>query len=162
MIIFSAKYLIFISVIVFIWFFITQPRDKQKQIFVFTVIALPVIYAAAKLVSLGYYDPRPFVAGHFMPLIPHDPDNGFPSDHTLFTSALAAVVFFYNKKTSLILFAIALLVGATRVLAGVHHPIDVEGSIVIAVAMSLAVYKFILPRIVGLKIYSHYFKQPQP
>jgi undecaprenyl-diphosphatase len=157
-IIFGAKYLVLISVIVFVWFFIKQPRDKQKQILVFTIITLPLIYAVAKLLSLVYYDPRPFIVGHFMPLIPHDPDNGFPSDHTLFASAVAAIVFFYNKKTGLALFFIALLIGISRVLAGVHHPVDVGGSIIIAVAVSFAVYKIILPKIIKLKMQSFYFK----
>lgn len=152
MIIFGAKYLIIISVIIFIWFFIQQPKDKQKQIFVFALFALPIIYVVAKLLALAFYDPRPFVAGHFMPLIPHDPDNGFPSDHTLLASAIAAVVFFYNKKMGLALFFVALLVGMARILAGVHHPVDVGGSIIIAIIMSLAVYRFILPRVAKLKI----------
>lgn len=151
-IIFGAKYLIFISVIIFVWFFIQQPKDKQKQILVFALFALPIIYVVAKILALVYYDPRPFVAGHFMPLIPHDPDNGFPSDHTLLASAIAAVVFFYNKKIGLVLFIVALLIGIARVLSGVHHPIDVGGSIIIAIVMSLAAYRFILPRVTTLKI----------
>ncbi|WP_419188808.1 phosphatase PAP2 family protein [Enhydrobacter aerosaccus] len=63
----------------------------------------------------------------------HTPDNGFPSDHTLLLSALAALASCWNGRLSLLLWFIALLVGAARVYVGLHHPVDILGSILIAI-----------------------------
>jgi membrane-associated phospholipid phosphatase len=49
------------------------------------------------------------------------------------------------------------LVGTARVLAGVHHSVDIIGSLVISAGVSFLVYKFILPKISESKIYKNYF-----
>jgi undecaprenyl-diphosphatase len=134
-IIFIAKYLLFVSVFIAILYFAKMSRVKQKETLIFAAILLPLSYIAAKIVSHFYFDPRPFVIGHFTPLIPHAADNGFPSDHTLLAAAIAFVIFHYNKKIGLLLFVFAILIGLARVLAGVHHSIDIAGSIVIVGAI---------------------------
>jgi undecaprenyl-diphosphatase len=80
------------------------------------------------------------VVGNFTPLIPHAPNNGFPSDHTLLVSAIAAICSFYSRRVGVILWVIALYVGISRVYVGVHHPVDIVGSAVIAVTVSLLVF----------------------
>jgi len=118
---------------------------------------LPLTYAVAKIGSLLYFDARPFVVGNFIPLFSHIPDNGFPSDHTLLAGALAVITFFYNKKTGLIFFLLSFLVGASRVMAGVHHWMDVFGSLVIALVMAYLIQKFVLPFLLETKAYKKYF-----
>ena len=141
--IFGAKYLYLFVILVALIYFLRQPRNKQKEIFIFTIISLPVIYLVAILIGALYFDPRPFVVGHVAPLIPHAPDNGFPSDHTLISAAFAAVIYPYNKKISWLLWILTLTVGLSRVYVKVHHPIDVIGSMVIAMVTSYLVYFFI-------------------
>src|SRR5947209_4934856 len=98
--IFGAKYLfLFILATAVVWFF-KQPRSKQKEILLYSIVSLPIIYAVLKIAALFYFDARPFVVGHFAPLLPHEPDNGFPSDHTILSAAAASIVFPYNKKIS--------------------------------------------------------------
>lgn len=105
------------------------------------IVALPLAYILAKCASYLYFDPRPFVVGNFVPLVPHAPDNGFPSDHTLFAAALAALATRFSWKYGLALWVLAVLVGVSRVAAGVHHTVDVIGAIVIAaVAVVLVAY----------------------
>lgn len=146
-IIFGAKYLYLVIVVAAIVYFFSQPKESGRKIILCSIIALPLIYIVAKIGSLLYYDPRPFVVGDFTPLIPHSADNGFPSDHTLFVSALAAIIFFFNRKFGVLLFALAFLVGVARVLAGVHHFIDIFGSIVIASVTTYIVFQYILPKV---------------
>ncbi len=88
-----------------------------------------------------YYDPRPFVVGHFTPLIPHVPDNGFPSDHALLISAIAMIGMVWNRKLGSALWVLAVLVAAARVYVGVHHTIDVAGSCIISITAISAVSK---------------------
>lgn len=79
----GAKYLYLLVAVLAAIYFVRQPRKVQKELILFGIIVLPVIYLMARVASLFYFGPRPFVVGHFSPLIPHAPNNGFPSDHTV-------------------------------------------------------------------------------
>lgn len=138
--IFGAKDLFLLSgVVAFAWFW-RLPRRQKKEAAVFAAVALPVIYVVSRVGAGLYFDPRPFVVGHFVPLVPHAPDNGFPSDHMLLVSAIASVIFPFSRRWSSVAWAVAVLVGAARVYVGVHHPIDVIGSAVIAIIVSAPAY----------------------
>jgi undecaprenyl-diphosphatase len=129
--IFGAKYLLFFVIGIALFYFLKQPGDRQKRIIFFSLIVLPLSYVLAKIAGYFYYDARPFVAGNFTPLVPHDVTNGFPSDHMLLGAAVAAIIFRFNKKLGAGLFTLALLIGGARVYAGVHHVMDIIGSIAI-------------------------------
>jgi undecaprenyl-diphosphatase len=85
-----------------------------------------------------HYDTRPFVTQHLVPLIPHAADNGFPSDHALFTAFLGFTMLLYSRALGAVLLLIAVLVGAARVAAHIHNPQDIVASFVIA-ALSVAI-----------------------
>lgn len=127
-----AKYFVLLSVLIAFVVWLRLPLPGKKRFIVFAIVAAVLSLALAKLGSKLYYDPRPFVTGHFTPYIPHAADNGFPSDHTLFASFLAFTTWFFSRKAGLALFALAILIGASRVVAGVHHWLDIAGSIVAA------------------------------
>jgi len=138
--IFGATYLWYVIIGIAVPLLFHRPRREQIRILIFAVIVLPLVYAASRIAGALYYDPRPFVVGHFVPLIPHKPSNGFPSDHVLWSAAVAAITFPGNRYVSLILWLLTLLVGMSRVYVGVHHPIDILGSIAIAVAVAVVVH----------------------
>ncbi len=148
--IFGAKYLFLAIIAIAFIYFLSQPKTTKKRIIIFSVVTLPLAYIVAKILSTFYYDPRPFVVGNFVPLIPHAPDNGFPSDHTLISAAFAAVLFPFNKKVAIVASILALIVGISRVYVGVHHPIDILGSIAIAAIVS----SILFPCIKKLKYYA--------
>lgn len=147
LIIFGAKYLYLVIVIIALVYLWRQAKELRWKIALCAVIALPLTYIAAKIVGNFYYDPRPFVVGQFIPLLPHAPDNGFPSDHTLLSSAVAAVIFFFHRKLGFLLFVVAFVVGASRVFAGIHHFVDIFGSIIIATAVTYVVVEYIFPKV---------------
>jgi len=89
-------------------------------------LVLPHVYIVSLLGGALYDDPRPFAVEHSVPLIPHKPNNGFPSDHVLWSATTAAIIFPSNKYVSLILWLLTILVGASRVHLGVHYPIDLH------------------------------------
>jgi undecaprenyl-diphosphatase len=150
-IIFGAKYLIIFIVLIAGIYLFKLEKQKKKEMAVFAIIALPIIFLLSRLAGKLYFNPRPFVVGNFLPLIAHGSDNGFPSDHTLLSTAVAVVVYLYNKKIGIILGLLAILVGLARVTAGVHHFADIFGSIVIAVLVSILMHKYVL-KIVMKKI----------
>ena len=96
-------------------------------------------YVIAKLLNRVILDPRPFIVTGQPALIPSSTDNGFPSDHTLLIAAVAAVISTINYRLGIIFWLLALVVGLARVAAGVHHLLDILGSIVI-VAVVYGVY----------------------
>jgi len=89
------------------------------------VIALVLVAIAVKGVGALWVDPRPFVVDHTTPLIAHNADNGFPSDHTALATAIAAVVFAWHRRTGAALLALAVLLGVARVVTQVHHVPDI-------------------------------------
>ena len=158
-VIFSAKYLLFLEIAIFVIYFFLQPRGKQKSIITLSVVFLPLAYIIARVVAFIYFDPRPFVVGHFTPLISHAPDNGFPSDHMLLASAIASIIFIYNKKLGTIAWTIAFIIGVSRVFAGVHHWIDIIGSAVIAIGVIWLVRNQIMVRLLKTNFIGIFLKK---
>ncbi len=105
-------------------------------------MTFPLILLVSRIAGYYIYDPRPFVVKHIHPLIAHVADNGFPSDHALLTMAIASIIFTFNKKLGIVLFSIASIVGIARVLANIHHPIDIVGSATIAIVVTVIVLFF--------------------
>lgn len=147
LIIFGAEYLYLVIVIAALFYLVMVEKKRSSEVIVAALIALPLTYLVAKALSFLYFDPRPFVVGNFVPLLPHAPDNGFPSDHTLLSAAIAAVIFAYHRKLGGALFLVAFMVGLSRVAAGIHHFTDIMGSLIIASLVTYGVYTFVLPRV---------------
>lgn len=147
LIVIAAKYLFLaIPAAAFIDWILEPPRTK-KYLLLLGIVVGCLSLAIGRLIAHFYFDPRPFVRGHFTPLIAHEPDNGFPSDHTLLSAAIAATVTVCNRRLGAVLWAITGVVGVARMLSGLHSPIDVLGSIVIASATAAAAHTFLRQRI---------------
>jgi len=140
--IFGAKYLYLIVIIIsFIWF-LTQPKLRKKEILIIICICLPLVFVISGVAGSLYYSPQPFVLGHFEPLIPHKADNGFPSHHALLVSVISTVIFVFSRRAGFVLWILALFVGFSRVYVGVHHVVDIVGSIIISIISVTMVYFF--------------------
>ena len=98
------------------------------------LITLPLAFFTGRFLSLFIDSPRPFVVENTTPLIDHVANNGFPSEHTLLVATVALLVYTEHRTFGILLAVVAILVGLARILANVHHGIDVAGSIVIALA----------------------------
>lgn len=144
----GAKYLYLIIVVIAIIYSFKQKKGKQKQIVIFSLIALPISYIIAKIGGFLFYNPRPFVVEKFTPLVSHSADNGFLSDHTLLSAAIAFVIFTFNKKLGIILIGVTLLVGLSRVYVGIHHFIDIIGSIVLTGIVAFVVHRFLKKKLI--------------
>ena len=120
-----AQYFLLISVAVTALVWLRQPADRKWSLGLAGVagglLGLALITVAGDL----YHDKRPFVTEHVRPMFAHPADNGFPSDHATLVMFLAVCVLFYSWRWGIVLFVNAGLVGAARILARVHSPLDI-------------------------------------
>jgi undecaprenyl-diphosphatase len=155
-VIFCAKYLFLVAILILGFVWLKATRAKKIELMGAVVITGIIAYALMKFAGWLYYDPRPFVTQHIKPLVAHGADNGFPSEHTVFTMAISTVIYCYNKQLGVAAFIITLIVGISRVLAHVHLPIDIIGGVLIGVIAGVIGYK-ISERIFRAK---RFFKKP--
>lgn len=140
LIIFAAKYLIYLSLLVIPYLWIRRERHDLIRIVVSVVVAFAIEEALNRLL----HAPRPFVAGGFAPLIEISLGEyyaSFPSGHVTFLAALGMSVFFAEKLPGVLILILSVLVGIARVLAGVHYPIDIIGGLLLGSAAA-TLFKF--------------------
>jgi undecaprenyl-diphosphatase len=151
---FCAQYLILLIglLVIYTWY----RTNKRREFVISVALALIIALILTKFAGALYFHPRPFVVEHIRPLIPHGPDNGFPSEHTVAAMTLTSVIFFYRKKFAAIALALTISVGAGRVAAHLHSPIDIIGGLIIG---ALAGY---LGYIGCMQAMKRYFGQKSP
>ncbi|OJV99344.1 MAG: hypothetical protein BGO39_14005 [Chloroflexi bacterium 54-19] len=111
-------------------------RKRLIELGLATLFIGGLSYLLSKVGAQLISDPRPFIQTGIAPLIPGALDNGFPSDHTLLVAAVGGILFYFNWKAGLVVWFLALLIGLARVYAGVHHLLDIAGSLVIVLAVT--------------------------
>ncbi len=101
-----------------------SPRANKAELAVVAIVALPLAYALARLAGLFFHHEQPFAALGYAPLIPHEVDNSFPSDHSAAAGAIAGIASLYNRALGVLLWVLAVGVATGRVLSGLHYPVD--------------------------------------
>lgn len=91
---------------------------------------------AAKIVA-SFYQPdaaRPFIEMGVAAKAAYLDNAGFPSDHVLFSAAIAYAVWFETKRKNVasLLFVLVAIIALGRVVALVHSPLDVVGGFIFA------------------------------
>lgn len=139
-IIFLAKYLVFIIALAGLGYWARLNKNKKIQLALRVVAGVIAALILAKIAGKLYYHPRPFVVNHLKPLVSHSNDNGFPSEHTTVAMVLSTVLYFYRRRLGAALFVLTLLVGLGRIWAHVHSPLDILGGLIIGLAGGLVGY----------------------
>jgi len=137
------------AVVVFAFYFLLKHHDimaspnplqefarKWKEIF-FVFFSAFSAWFIATTIKMLVQTPRPFdFYEEVRPLFEHV-TYSFPSQHTVFFVSIAVSLFLIHKKVGIIFMVFALFIGASRIVAGVHYPIDILGGIVIGASISL-------------------------
>lgn len=93
------------------------------------------------VIKHAYPFPRPFVAlDDVTKLIDYGRMDSFPSGHATFFSAIATVLYFYHKKIALFYALGALMIGLSRIIAGIHWPVDILAGYIIGGVVAIFVY----------------------
>lgn len=99
-------------------------KGKSVAVIVFST---GLSYVLANVLKTIIKTDRPFVALQDVHTLISETGYAFPSGHSATIAGFAFAVFFKNKKLGLICFLVMLLIGVSRVIAGVHFPIDIIG-----------------------------------
>jgi undecaprenyl-diphosphatase len=141
LVIFGSEILPYILVaLVGLW--VLRVRDRKKSIRQATMIIFAALLAVAVADLLKYWfnAPRPFmVLEGVQGLVERDPFGSFPSAHMTFFTALAVAAFRRSTMLSGMLWAGALIVGVSRVAAGVHFPVDVIAGLFLGASIALTI-----------------------
>jgi undecaprenyl-diphosphatase len=112
-------------ILVMLWFYSHHSKKVALQAFGSGLLAW---FVFSKFIShYLWYRSRPYVANdNLKELIFTRPDYSFPSDHAALLVALTVSVWLSGyRKLGIGLMIMAIVVGVTRVVAGVHYPLDV-------------------------------------
>lgn len=134
LIIFCAKYLIVVPVVIILIFEVQALLRRQYEVVLFGILLAVLAFVLARLGHMVINDPRPFIHDGTAALVSSGKENGFPSDHTLLASVAACIGWHFSKKVGIVLAVIAVAVAWGRVAAHVHHLEDVVASMLFAVA----------------------------
>ncbi len=145
-IIFCAKFLFLAASLLVAVVFVRVAPKQRRILLVRALVVLVLSVALAKGGGALYKDPRPFVIRHVTPIIPHEPDNGFPSDHALLIFACAFLLLPFSLRAGLVTTLIAVVVGVARVACLLHTPADIVASGVFAAVANVVAW-----RLVGLR-----------
>ena len=133
-------------VIVALGYFLLIHKEKKRgtQELVMMLAVAGLAWTVGHFLKDIFNTARPFVSlSDAIQLIPHEADGAFPSGHATFYSALAMMMWFYHKRIALGLGLVALIVGVSRVITGVHWPVDILGGFMLGVVIAMGTYFFI-------------------
>ncbi|MCP8940709.1 undecaprenyl-diphosphatase [Alsobacter sp. SYSU M60028] len=99
-----------------------------------TGVAAALALVSNQIVGLLWYEPRPFMVGLGRTLLDHAPENSFPSDHTTFmlTVGFALIATRAAPGWGKFISGLGVLVAWSRIFLGVHFPVDMLASALVA------------------------------
>jgi undecaprenyl-diphosphatase len=156
-IVFLARYFPYLLALAFLGFILNE-RGARRRLFLLFETALAILLSRGILtegIRFFHAVQRPFEAWQAAPLIPETLGNSFPSGHAAFFFALATVLFFHNKKWGAWFLFFAVINGVSRIVAGVHWPIDVAGGALIGIGSAAIVHLLLRRTSRALRIETH-------
>lgn len=130
---FFAEYVVWLIPIVIGIGWLRGGENRRKSLLEATASGLAGLIAN-QLIGLFWQHPRPFAVGLGHTFVAHVADSSFPSDHlTLFWAvSFSFLLHSGQRRASLALTVLGIPVAWARVYVGVHFPIDMLGSILVA------------------------------
>ncbi len=121
---------------------IIRERVSRNRAFALTLILSPLVsWVLVKILKALIHFPRPHISiMDFSPLFFYGSFESFPSGHAVIFASLATAMTLYHRKIGLVYILVAILIGISRIAAGIHFPVDVLAGYAIGVLLTLAIY----------------------
>ncbi|MCX6712633.1 MAG: phosphatase PAP2 family protein [Candidatus Vogelbacteria bacterium] len=133
LVIFAAYYLGFVMILVLpVYIWRSRRRLSAIRIVLLAVASGLLAYYLSDLIKSSWPVARPSELSGIKALLQPGDVSAFPSGHASFFGALALAVFFHNRYWGGWLIAMAILISAARVAAGVHFPLDIVAGWILA------------------------------
>ena len=146
-IIFCAKYLPYLMVTALVLFLVFG-RDRRRELkMIVFAIASAILSRLVITEIIRYFYPhlRPFEVFNFIPLI-YDYASSFPSGHAAFFFALSTAIFIFHKKWGIVYFLGSFIIVLSRIMAGIHWPIDILGGMIAGIGSAVLLASFTIWR----------------
>ena len=143
---FLTNGLIYILIGLFFIYFSKQIlRDRKLELIELVIFFGSSIFAwiLTKIIKISLPTERPFSAfSGVVKLTNESVMSSFPSGHSTLSFALAVSVWIYNKKIGSCFLILAFMIAISRVLAGVHYPLDIFVGAILGsiIPLTLGVY----------------------
>ncbi len=137
---FCAKYLPYLMVAALGFFpvFTRERKRELKMVLCVVVSAVLARLAITEIIRAVYPHLRPFQIYNFTPLL-YDYASSFPSGHAAFFFALATIVFIFHKKWGIVYFSGSFIIILSRIMAGIHWPVDILGGLAAGISSAILV-----------------------
>ena len=126
-----------------IWFIKTDRETRERhQIGVFVALtAMALSSLGVFIVNAMYFRPRPFESLDATLLFYRPTDSSFPSNAAAAVFGIAFAVWGVNRRIGSMFIAAAAVYGFSRVYAGVHYPLDIVASALIAAPVAWLTFR---------------------
>jgi len=116
-----------------LWFSGHSPAERghNQRAVLSTVAALVIANLIVKALNLVYWRWRPFTFHEVTLLFYHPSDSSFPSNAATVGFCIATSIWLFDRRMGAILYVVAALFGVSRIVGGVHYPMDILGGILI-------------------------------
>jgi len=119
-------FFIFITIFGNILLFLIILLTKNKKLILKCIIAYIIVRVIDLGINLIYYRPRPFITHEVNLLIAQKATASFPSGHAMTAFSFAQLFYFWNKKYSLAIYALAFLIALSKsALNGLYSTVSI-------------------------------------
>jgi membrane-associated phospholipid phosphatase len=106
------------------------------------LVAVAAVYTASELLGLAWPRPRPFARlDNIRELVRHEPRRSFPSRHVASGVAMAMIGGREHPRLGWLMADVAVLLGLSRVAAGLHYPSDVAAGAALGIGIGRCIQK---------------------
>ncbi len=138
------------AVLIIYFFFNWKNHQVVKGYWLALISFILARWVIAEAIRLFWDRHRPYLAHSVHELLNKGNEASFPSGHATAMFAIAASLYFYDKKLGFWLFVMAVLTGICRVIISVHYPSDILGGAVLGIAVAWMVEKIFANRVQNL------------
>jgi undecaprenyl-diphosphatase len=136
----NAIYLLAAAVLVYLF----SRQAGNRLMVVSGLAALLLAEVAGKIVGLFHSNQQPFATlAEVNQLIDMEVNNSFPSDHTIIFFTMSVTFWLFKRKHTYVWILLAVLVGISRIWAGVHYPADIAVGAILGSAFAYLGYVLI-------------------